>query len=108
MSFTLKGRLESRLVAMLLPFAAAVALAPLLHAWWPIELVALMVGVGVLLDLAVYHRALPYQPGWAALPLGLLELGATMGLSLLLELNAPLTPALALFGTGWLLAQLLG
>ena len=108
MSFTLRGRLESRLVAMLLPFAAAVALAPLLHTWWPIELVALMVGAGVLLDLAVYHRALPYQPGWAALPLGLLELGATMGLSLLLGLNAPLTPALALFGTGWLLAQLLG
>jgi len=108
MSFTLRGRLESRLAAALLPFAAAVALAPLLHAWWPIELVGLMVGIGVLLDLAVYHRLLPYQPGWAALPLGLLELGATIGLALLLDLNAPLGPALALFGAGWLLAQVLG
>jgi len=108
MSYTLRGRLESRLAAALLPFAVAVALAPLLRVWWPIELVGLMVGSGVLLDVAVYHRRLPYQPGWAALPLGLLELGATMALALLFGLNAPLTPALALFGAGWLLAQVLG
>lgn len=108
MSYTLRGRVESRLAAALLPFLAAVTLAPLLHAWWPIELVGLMVGIGVLLDVAVYHRRLPYQPGWAALPLGLLELGATMGLALLLDLNAPLTPALALFAAAWVLAQLLG
>lgn len=108
MSYTLRGRLESRLAAALLPFAAALVLAPLLHVWWPIELVGLMVGLGVLLDVAVYHRRLPYQPGWAALPLGLLELGATMGLALLLDLNAPLPTALALFGAGWLLAQALG
>jgi len=108
MSFTLRGRLESRLAAALLPFAAALVLAPRLHVWWPIELVGLMVGVGLLLDVALYHRRLPYQPGWAALPLGVLELGATMALSLLLGLNAPLSPALALFGAGWLLAQILG
>lgn len=108
MSYTLRGRLESRLAAALLPFLVAVTLAPLLHAWWPIELVGLMTGIGVLLDVAVYHRRLPYQPGWAALPLGLLELGATMGLAFLLDLNAPLAPALALFAAAWLLAQLLG
>ncbi len=108
MSYTLRGRLESRLIAALLPFAAAAGLAPLLHAWWPIEVVGLMVGIGVLLDVAVYHRRLPYQPGWAALPLGLLELGMTMALALLLDLNAPLTLALAFFGAGWLLAQVLG
>jgi len=100
--------LESRLAAALLPFLAALALAPLEHVWWPIELVGLMVGLGILLDVAVYHRWMPYQPGWGALPLGLLELGATMTLSLLLDLNAPLTPALALFGAAWLLAQVLG
>lgn len=108
MSYTLRGRLESRLAATLLPFLAAVTFAPLLHVWWPIELVGLMVGIGIFLDVAVYHRRLSYQAGWAALPLGLLELVATMTLSLLLGLNAPLTPALALFGAGWLLAQVLG
>ena len=30
---------------------------------------------GVALDLQLYHRLLRYQPGWVALPLGLLELG---------------------------------
>lgn len=108
MSYTLRGRLESRLAATLLPFLAAVALAPLLHAWWPIELVGLMVGIGLVLDTAIYHRRLPYQPGWAALPVGLAELGTTMGLAWLLDVNAPLNPALALFGAAWLLAQLLG
>lgn len=108
MSYTLRGRVESRLAAALLPFAAALVLAPSLHAWWPIELVGLMVGVGLALDVSVYHRTLPYQPGWAALPLGLVELGATMGLGLLLDVGAPLVPALALFGAAWLLAQLLG
>ena len=108
MSFTLRGRLESRLAAALLPFAAALVLAPVLHVWWPIELVGLMVGIGVFLDFAVYHRRLPYQPGWLALPLGLLELGATMALALLLDLHAPFVPAGALFGAAWLLAQALG
>ena len=108
MAYTLRGRLESRLAAALLPFAAALGLAPVLHVWWPIELVGLMVGIGVLLDVSVYHRWLPYQPGWAALPLGLLELGLTMTLALLLDLGAPLTPALALFAASWLLAQTLG
>jgi len=37
-----------------------------------------MVGVGVLLDATVYHRRLPYQPGWLALPLGLLDTGLAM------------------------------
>lgn len=108
MSYTLRGRVETRLAATLLPFLAAVTLAPMLHAWWPVELVALMVGIGLVLDAAVYHRLLPYQAGWAALPLGLLELAATMGAAWLLNVNAPLRPALLLFGFAWLLAQLLG
>ncbi len=108
MSYTLRGRLETRIAAALIPFLAALTLAPLLHVWWPIELVGLMVGIGLVLDAAVYHRLLPYQPGWAALPLGVFELGATMGLAWLLDVNAPLRPALALFGLAWLVAQVLG
>ena len=34
-----------------------------------------MLGVGVALDLQAYHRLLPYQPGWAALPLGAARAG---------------------------------
>ena len=79
MSYTLRGRIETRLAAAVLPVLVAAVLAPILHKWWPLELAGLMLGIGLVLDVTVYHRLLPYQPGWAALPLGLLELGLTMG-----------------------------
>jgi hypothetical protein len=107
MSYTLKGRLQSRLAAALLPLAATATLSAALPAWWPVELAALMLAVGLALDAAVYHPLLPYQPGWAALPLGALELAATMGLVVALDVPAPLAPALAIFWLAWLWAQIL-
>ena len=107
MSYTLRGRIETRLVAMLLPVLAAAVAAPLLHKWWPLELAGLMLAIGLALDVAVYHRLLPYQPGWAAVPLGLLELALTVAAARALELGAPLRPALLFFAASWLLAQLL-
>jgi hypothetical protein len=108
MSYTLRGRLESRLVATLVPAVAAALLALALHRWWPVELAALMIAVGLALDLALYHWLLPYQPGWAALPLGALELGVVTALALTFRLGAPLDAAIAFFCGSWLLAQLLG
>ena len=108
MSYTLRGRLESRLAVSLLPFAFASALAAVLQEWWPLQLAGTMIAVGLILDTALYHRLLPYQAGWLALPLGLLELGATMTLVLRLDVEAPLWPALAFFAASWLLAQILG
>jgi hypothetical protein len=107
-SYTLRGRIESRLAASLLPFLAACALAAVLREWWPLQLAGLMIGVGLALDAGLFHRLLPYQPGWAALPMGLLELGAIMTLVRALEVPAPLLPALAYFAGSWLLAQVLG
>ena len=107
MSYTLRGRLESRLAAALLPFLVACVASIVLSLWWPLELTGVMIGVGLALDAMVYHRLLPYQPGWAALPLGLAELGVTMALVRLLEIEAPLEPALWFFAGSWLVAQLL-
>ena len=107
MSYTLRGRLETRLAAAVLPVVVAAALAPLLHKWWPLELAGLMVGIGLALDALVYHRLLPYQPGWVAVPLGALELGLTMAAASWLELGAPLRPALAFFAGSWLVLQVL-
>jgi len=108
MSYTLRGRLESRLAVALVPFVVAAVVGALMRDWWPVELAALMVGVGVALDAFLYHRVLPYQPGWVAVPAGLLELGILMGLVRVLGIGAPLGGALALFGASWALAQLLG
>ena len=59
MSYTLKGRIESRLGSAVPALVVALAL----HRWWAIELVALMLAIGLVLDVVVYHRALAYQPG---------------------------------------------
>ncbi len=107
MSYTLRGRLESRLAAVTIPFLAACVIALVIKAWWPVELAGAMLGAGLALDLVVYHRSLPYQPGWAAVPLGVLELCATMGIVLLLGIDAPLRPALWFFVASWLVAQVL-
>ncbi|MBA2476338.1 MAG: right-handed parallel beta-helix repeat-containing protein [Actinobacteria bacterium] len=107
MSYTLRGRIESRLAASLLPFLVASALAAIVQAWWPIELAGLMLAVGLTLDGAVLHRLLAYQPAWAALPLGLIELALVMLLVRLLALPAPPLAALAFFAGSWLSAQIL-
>jgi hypothetical protein len=107
MSYTLRGRLESRLAAALLPFLAACIASIALSAWWPLELVGVMVCTALALDTLFYHRLLPYQPGWAAVPLGLVELGLTMGIVGALAIDAPLEPALWFFAGAWLVAQLL-
>ena len=108
MSYTLRGRIESRLAAAALPLAVAVAWSAAARVWWPLELAALMLAVGLTLDVGAYHRLLAYQPGWAALPLGALELAVVMLLARALEIPAPLQPAVAFFLLAWLWAQVLG
>ena len=108
MAYTLRGRLETRVAAGLLPLLLACGLALGHRAWWPVELVGLMLGVGLLLDATLYHRLLSYQAAWVAVPLGVLELGATMGLAFAAGLEFPPREALALFGFAWLAAQVLG
>ena len=102
MSYSLRGRAETRLAALLPVLLGACLLAGVLQRWWPVELVALMAAVGLFLDLEVWHRLLPYQPAWAAVPLGAVELGALLAIVYGFGLHAPLLPALALFGAGWL------
>ena len=107
MAYTLRGRVESRLAAALLPFLAACVLAVAADDWWPLQLAGLMVTVGLLLDVAVYHRLLAYQPGWLALPLGALELVGVMVAARVFAVEAPLEPAVAFFAASWLVTQLL-
>ncbi len=107
MSYTLRGRVESRLTALLPVLLGACVLAAALREWWPVELVALMGAVGIALDLQLWHR-LAYQPGWALLPLGAVELGAVVAVVLGFGIDAPLWPALALFAAGWLAAAVCG
>jgi len=106
-SYTLRGRIDSRLAATLPVVVAACVLALAEHKWWPVEAAGLMVGVGTALDLQAY-RFLRYQPGWAALPFGLLELGLVLLFMRAAGIAAPLWQAVVLFAAGWLTAQVLG
>jgi Right handed beta helix region len=108
MSYTLRGRVESRFAALVLPLAAACVIAATARQWWPVELAGVMIAVGLAFDVAAYHPLLHYQAGWVALPLGLLELGAVMAIVFGLEVRAPLAVAFGLFAAGWACAQLLG
>ncbi len=104
MSYTLRGRLESRLVGWLAPFLVALAITAWTRVWWPVDLAFVMLGVGLAFDAVLYHRPLDYQPAWAALPLGLLELATVMLLARAIPIAAPLRPAVALFALGWVAA----
>jgi nitrous oxidase accessory protein NosD len=106
-SYTLRGRLESRLAAALGPALVAAVLALVLKRWWPVELAGLMIAAGLVLDL-LYDRTIDYQPGWLALPLGALELGVVMALAIAIGVRAPLWAAVAFYCASWLLAQLFG
>ena len=108
MSYTLRGRIESRVAAALAPLVVAAALAVALAEWWPLELAVLMLAAGLALDVAVYHPVLPYQAGWVAGPLGALELALVMALARLVGVDAPLGAAVAFFVSAWLLTQALG
>jgi nitrous oxidase accessory protein NosD len=101
-SYTLRGRAETRLAALLPVLLGACLIAGALHRWWPVEVVALMAAVGLFLDLQVWHRLLPYQPAWATVPLGAVELGVLLAVVYGFGLHAPLGPSLALFAAGWL------
>ena len=107
MSYTLRGRIESRLAALVPLLLGCLVLAGALHEWWPVELCVLMGAIGLALDVELWRR-LPYQPAWAALPLGLVELGCLMAVVYGSGLDAPLGPALLLFSIGWLVALVLG
>ena len=54
MSYTLRGRLESRLAALVPVVVAAGVLALAQHRWWPIEAVALMLGAVGLYGVVAY------------------------------------------------------
>jgi hypothetical protein len=107
MSYTLRGRLETRLAVSLLPLLAACVVALALTEWWPVKLAAVMIGVGLVLDIVLYHGLLPYQPGWLAIPVGLLELGLVMAVVRGAGIDVPLDFALLFFAGAWLLGQML-
>ena len=64
MSYTLRGRMDSRLGAALAPAVAAAILALVLHRWWPVEVAGLMVAVGLALSYVWLGLTLAFYTDW--------------------------------------------
>ena len=107
MSYSLSGRIQSRLASSLATFFVALLLARYLDMVWPLQVAGLMLVVGLVLDCAVYHRTFSYQPGWTALPLGLAEFGIVYTIAYALSLRARPIQGIGLFALAWLLNQIL-
>ena len=108
MSYTLRGRIESRIAGWIPAFLVAIAATGWTRVWWPVDLALVMLGVGLTCDVVLYHRPLDYQPGWTTLPLGAFELGLVMALAHAIPIMAPVRPAIALFMVGWVSGLVLG
>ena len=106
MSFTLRGRIESRLAVALAPLLAACGLAAAVTEWWPLALAGAMIGVALVFEV-VLDRRLDYQPGWASLPLAAAELAVVMVIVYALGISAPLALAVAFFAGSWALGLVL-
>jgi hypothetical protein len=73
MCFTLIGRLQTRLCSLALPLGVTALFASIQHTadYW--TLFALMVLVGLALDVGVYGWLIRYQPRWLTISLGVCE-----------------------------------
>ena len=107
MSYSLIGRIESRLASSLVAFLVALVLARYLDMVWPLQVAGLMLAVGLVLDCVVYHRVFRYQPAWTTLPLGLAEFGIVYAIAYAFSLRARPIQAIGLFAVAWVLTQIL-
>ena len=108
MSYTLRGRIESRLAALVLPLAACCAISAALHRWWPLELCALMVASGSRSTSSSTTVCCATSRAGSRCRSALLELTLMVALVRALGIEAPLVPALVLFAAAWAVAQALG
>jgi hypothetical protein len=124
MCFSLAGRIQTRLISLVGPVALLVGVSVASADAGPLRMFALMVLVGLMLDVGVYRWLIGYQPRWLTWALGAFEFVLLFGLMhqlawrpyLLmpqeyylrpdLALQADLAAALALYLPSWLLAWL--
>jgi hypothetical protein len=75
MCFTLAGRLQTRLIALIGPLFLACAFTALSGDRVYLTLFALMSLLALVLDASVYHWLIGFQPRWLTIALGALEFG---------------------------------
>ncbi|MCU0309002.1 MAG: hypothetical protein MUE51_14800 [Thermoleophilia bacterium] len=102
---TLLGRLQTRVVILILPAILAALLSLVTgNAEW-VALVGLYLVMGAVLDAALYAPIISWQPPWLTLVLGVGEYVLLMVLALLLGFGVPFWAATVFYWFVWITAQ---
>jgi hypothetical protein len=101
---TIRGRIHTRVASLALPAVLAVILALVTGrpAW--IGVLAVMLVIGIALDVLVYPRLIAYQPPWLTGVIGLAELGYLFVLLHLLAFGLADAAAIGFYAVSWSLA----
>ena len=102
---TLLGRLQTRIVILVVPaFLAAVLSLITGNGEW-LALLGLYLVMGAILDMAVYAPIVSWQPGWLTGILGLAEYVLLLVIALALGFGIPVWQATLFYAFVWVLAQ---
>ncbi|HWH13699.1 MAG TPA: hypothetical protein VNT51_03070 [Miltoncostaeaceae bacterium] len=102
---TLLGRLQTRIVILILPAILAGLLSLLTgNAEW-IALIGIYLSLGVLWDCLVYRPIISWQPGWLTGILAIGEYVLLMVVALALEFSIPFWQATLFYWAVWVIAQ---
>lgn len=102
---TLLGRLQTRIVILLLPAVLAALLSLLTGNGEWLALVGLYLVMGAVLDCCVYSPVVSWQPGWLTGILGLAEYVLLVVLALALGFGIPVWQATIFYAVVWVVAQ---
>jgi len=102
---TLLGRLQTRIVILVLPAVLAALLSLVTSNGEWLALVGLYLVMGAVLDCVVYAPVVSWQPGWLTGILGLAEYVLLLVLALALGFTIPVGRATLFYAAVWLIAQ---
>jgi hypothetical protein len=102
---TLLGRLQTRIVILLLPAVLAALLSLITGNGEWLALVGLFLVMGAVLDCCVYSPVVSWQPGWLTGILGLAEYVLLLVLALALGFGIPVWQATIFYAVVWVVAQ---
>lgn len=102
---TLLGRIQTRIVVLILPALLAGLLSLLTGNGEWLALIGIYLLMGVTLDCCVYRPIFSWQPGWLTLILAVAEYVLLMVIALFLEFSIPFWQATIFYWAVWVIAQ---
>ncbi len=102
---TLLGRLQTRIVILIIPALLAALLSLVTGNGEWLAIIGVYLVMGAILDCAVYAPVVSWQPGWLTGILGLAEYVLLMVIALMLGFGIPIWQATLFYAAVWVIAQ---